>query len=283
MIRVIINADDLGKSSEVNEAIGKALDARVITSSTIMANSTTWGEVHTIVDSNPQASFGVHLNLTEGRALTSNPVLRVAGIVDENNVFTKNVRNLPSYSDELLEAIKNEWDAQLDKVINTEGINVSHIDGHHHIHTFYPFRFILIDLLKKYGITKVRNRYNYPNGTIKSLANSAFSSLSASDLIFQFFERKKSSHRLFYLVYSSMENARWRKLLGKYATMTEYFDSYEHFCQVIQSLKPANSATIELMCHPGHPLYRNEMGMIDENSAEKNFGLTLSKQKFSCL
>lgn len=283
MIRVIINADDLGKSSEVNEAIGKALDARVITSSTIMANSTTWGEVHSIVDSNPQASFGVHLNLTEGRALTSNPVLRVAGIVDENNVFTKNVRNLPSYSDELLEAIKNEWDAQLDKVINTEGINVSHIDGHHHIHTFYPFRFILIDLLKKYGITKVRNRYNYPNGTVKNLANAVFSALSAIGMIFHFFEGKKSSHRLFSTVYSSMENARWRKLLGKYATMTEYFDSYEHFCQVIQTLKPANSATIELMCHPGHPLYRNEMGMIDENSVEKNFGLTLSKQNFSCL
>ena len=262
MIRVIINADDLGKSSEVNEAIGKALDARVITSSTIMANSTTWGEVHTIVDSNPQASFGVHLNLTEGRALTSNPVLRVAGIVDENNVFTKNVRNLPSYSDELLEAIKNEWDAQLDKVINTEGINVSHIDGHHHIHTFYPFRFILIDLLKKYGITKVRNRYNYPNGTIKCLANAVFSALSAIDMIFHFFEGKKSSHRLFSTVYSSMENARWRKLLGKYATMTEYFDSYEHFCQVIQSLKSANSATIELMCHPGHNKYYHEMNMI---------------------
>ena len=30
MIRVIINADDLGKSSEVNEAIGKALDDVVI-------------------------------------------------------------------------------------------------------------------------------------------------------------------------------------------------------------------------------------------------------------
>ena len=262
MIRVIINADDLGKSSEVNEAIGKALDARVISSSTIMANSTSWSEVHKVVDSNPQASFGVHLNLSEGRALTSNPVLRVAGIVDENNVFTKNVRNLPSYSDELLEAIKNEWDAQLDKVINTEGINVSHIDGHHHIHTFYPFRFILIDLLKKYGITKVRNCYNYPNGTVKNLAITVLSALSASDLIFHLFEAKKSSHRLFSLVYSSMENTRWRKLLGKYATMTEYFDSYEHFCQIIKYFKPANSATVELMCHPGHPLYRNEMGMI---------------------
>lgn len=271
MISVIINADDLGKSSEVNEAIGKALDARVITSSTIMANSSTWGEVHKVVDSNHQASFGVHLNLTEGCALTSNPILRNAGVVDENNVFTKNVRNLPSYSDEVLEAIKNEWDSQLDKVINIEGINVSHIDGHHHIHTFYPFRFILIDLLKKYGIKKVRNRYNYPNGTIKSLANAAFSALSAIDLIFHFFEGKKSSHRLFSLVYSSMENARWRKLLGKYATMTEYFDSYEHFCQVLKSIKPANSATIELMCHPGHPLYRNEMGMIDRRTIKELF------------
>ena len=178
---MIINADDLGKSSEVNEAIGHALEDGVITSSTIMANSTTWDQVHKIIDRNPQASFGVHLNLTEGRALTINPVLTAAGIVDENNVFTKNVRNLPNYSDELLQAIKTEWDAQLNKVIKIEGINVTHIDGHHHIHTFYPFRFILIELLKKYGITKVRNRYNYPNSRVKVLANSAFSALSASD------------------------------------------------------------------------------------------------------
>ncbi|MGM9859816.1 MAG: ChbG/HpnK family deacetylase, partial [Muribaculaceae bacterium] len=171
MIKVIINADDLGKSSEVNKAIGNALDHRLITSSTILANSITWEEVHAIVDRNPQASFGVHLNLTEGRALTSNPTLKVAGIVDENNVFTKNVRNLPFYSNDLLEAIKNEWDAQLDKVINIERIHATHIDGHHHIHTFFPFRFILIELLRKYELTKVRNRYNFPNGKVKNLAN----------------------------------------------------------------------------------------------------------------
>lgn len=262
MIKVIINADDLGKSSEVNKAIGNALDQRIITSSTILANNTTWEEVHTIVDRNPHASFGVHLNLTEGRALTSNPALKVAGIVDENNVFTNDVRNQPYYSNDLLEAIKNEWDAQLDKVINIEGINVSHIDGHHHIHTFSPFRFILLELLSKYGITKVRNRYNFPNGKVKNLANAVLSDLSAFDLIFHFFERRKHIFRLFSTVYSSMENARWRKLLSKNAEMTKYFDSYEHFCQVIKSFKPADNATVELMCHPGHPLYLNEMEMI---------------------
>lgn len=283
MIKVIINADDLGKSSEVNKAIGNALDQRIITSSTILANNTTWEEVHTIVDRNPHASFGVHLNLTEGRALTSNPALKVAGIVDENNVFTNDVRNQPYYSNDLLEAIKNEWDAQLDKVINIEGINVSHIDGHHHIHTFYPFRYILIDLLKKYGITKVRNRYNYPNGTIKSLANAAFYALSASDLIYNFVEGRKSCHRLFSTVYSSMENARWRKLLGKNAEMTKYFDSYEHFSQVAKTYSPTKNCTIELMCHPGHPLYLNEMELIYKNFAEKNILFPISKQNYICL
>lgn len=279
MIRVIINADDLGKSSEVNEAIGNALEDGAITSSTIMANSTTWDQVHKIIERNPQASFGIHLNLTEGCALTSNPILKNAGVVDENNVFTKNVRKLPHYSDKLLEAIKDEWDAQLDKVINIEGINVSHIDGHHHIHTFYPFRYILIELICKYGITKVRNRYNYPNSRVKGLANTAFSALSASDLIFNYFERRNNSNRLFSSVYSSMENARWRKLLGKYATMTEYFDSYEHFCQVIQTLKPANSATIELMCHPGHPLYRNEMELMYQYNIKECFHFFLMNYK----
>ena len=63
MIRIIINADDLGKDSQVNDKISEALQNGFITSSTIMANIELWDEVHKIVDANPKASFGVHLNL----------------------------------------------------------------------------------------------------------------------------------------------------------------------------------------------------------------------------
>ncbi|MBO7301461.1 MAG: ChbG/HpnK family deacetylase, partial [Bacteroidaceae bacterium] len=49
MIKIIINADDLGLSSKVNKAIGDALRKEVITSSTILANSNTWEEIHDIV------------------------------------------------------------------------------------------------------------------------------------------------------------------------------------------------------------------------------------------
>lgn len=261
-MRVIINADDLGKSSEVNEAIGSALDAGLITSSTVLANSTTWDDIHMIVTENPQASFGIHLNLTEGCALTNNPIFSQFGIVDENNVFTGKARNLPSYPIELLDAIKNEWDAQLTKVIIEEGISVSHIDGHHHIHTFYPFRYVLVDLLKKYGITKIRNRYKYPNTVIKNIANAVCQAMSISDMVFSTFERKKNNKGLFSMVCSSMENARWRKFLSQYVLMPEYFDSYEHFIDRVKLLNSNKSATIELMCHPGHSLYEKEMTMI---------------------
>ena len=152
MLRFIINADDLGKDHSVNNAIGQALAAGVISSSSIMANSDSWDEVHKIVEQNPHASFGVHLNLTEGKALTENPVLFQNGIVDENNCFTKKVRSLSNYTNDILLAIKNEWLAQISKVIEIEGIKVSHVDGHHHIHTFYPFYDILIDCLNHYGI-----------------------------------------------------------------------------------------------------------------------------------
>lgn len=90
-VSIIINADDLGKNHIVNEAIREALSLGVITSSTIMANSSSWEEVHAIVDENPQASFGVHLNLTEGKALTASSVFHKMNIVDNDNCFTKRI------------------------------------------------------------------------------------------------------------------------------------------------------------------------------------------------
>lgn len=91
-VSIIINADDLGKNHIVNEAIREALSLGVISSSTIMANSSSWEEVHAIVDENPQASFGVHLNLTEGKALTASSVFHQMNIVDNDNCFTKRIR-----------------------------------------------------------------------------------------------------------------------------------------------------------------------------------------------
>lgn len=267
MIRVIINADDLGKSHVVNAAIDEALTTGVISSATILANSECWEEVHQIIGRHPNASFGIHLNLTEGKALTNNPVLYKSVIVDENFVFTKKVRNLRSYTPEILNAVKEEWEAQIKKAIVTEGIKVSHVDGHHHIHTFFPFRNILSELLNKYGITKIRNRYNYPQNKVSTFIYKAAAGIL--NYLPGVASLRSVTNPYIKLAYNLVENLRWRKQIGMRFPLIQYFGSYEHFCDVSRFIDKNGNATIELMCHPGHPKFENEYREIREHKLEK--------------
>lgn len=59
MVNVIINADDLGVSAIVNNCIEKALSDKLISSSTILANTSFCSTVQEIVNSHPDASFGL--------------------------------------------------------------------------------------------------------------------------------------------------------------------------------------------------------------------------------
>lgn len=68
-IQIIVNADDLGLSAEVNEAIFRAMEAGVITSATMLSNGSAVIPAARILHRFPNCSFGVHLNLTEFRRL----------------------------------------------------------------------------------------------------------------------------------------------------------------------------------------------------------------------
>lgn len=260
MIRVIINADDLGKSHLVNSRISAALQNDIITSSTILANTEFWEDVHEIIDANPKASFGVHLNLTEGRALTNQFVFLERGIVDNNNCFTKKIREVNLNDEELKCAVFQEWDAQIKKVVEEQGIAITHVDGHHHIHTEYAFREILASLAKKWHIRYVRSRYLYPQKglgrMIRTLASKVFPSVW-----YKITESK--SNRLFSVIHSFAETELWRRYMSQQCLMTDYFDSYEHFYhQLTSSYKVPDVKVVELMCHPGHQHYTNEYEMI---------------------
>lgn len=270
-LKIIINADDFGKSHVVNEAIAEALSLHVISSSTIMANSTTWDEVHKIIDENPQASFGVHLNLTEGKAMTNSEVFLLQKVVDADNCFTKNIRNIKHPSKELLEAVYNEWDAQVNKVLNVEKINVSHFDGHHHIHKDFVFREILIRLCRKYGIQNARNRYTSPTYGARNVINTLFKALSIVPGMLNIVKCMEFGGEPFVYMYSFMEDVSWRRYVTKIVHTPDFFNAYETICGMLRNggIKFPNDCTIEMMCHPGHPNYANEYEMIKSNVINK--------------
>jgi predicted glycoside hydrolase/deacetylase ChbG (UPF0249 family) len=73
---VVINADDLAKSSEGDDAILRCFDRRLISSATVMANMPRFGEAIALIHAGGfQDRLGVHLNLTEGFPLTD-PIRR---------------------------------------------------------------------------------------------------------------------------------------------------------------------------------------------------------------
>ena len=85
MKRLIISCDDLGISKEANFGIQDCLEKRVATSSSIIANGEFYEHaLNNVVAKDAIKFYGLHLNLTEGKALNTSSINILA---DENNNF----------------------------------------------------------------------------------------------------------------------------------------------------------------------------------------------------
>src|SRR6266516_2916301 len=113
-MKVIINADDLGVSTEVNEAIFALMAARRITSATLLANGPAVTEAAGRLSEFPRCSFGAHLNLSEFRPLTSHPGLRP--ILAEDGCFAGNRVREIAISPVVRVGIFQEWSAQVERL-----------------------------------------------------------------------------------------------------------------------------------------------------------------------
>jgi hypothetical protein len=154
--KIIINADDFGLNSSVNNAIIESFYKGLINSTTLMANMPGFDEAielahkYNIID-----KIGIHLNLSEGHPLTS--AITGTSIYHDGNEcgLKKFERNLFLINREKRKTIYNEFAAQIEKVKNA-GIPISHIDTHHHIDDVWTITQIIMALLIKYNIPSMR-------------------------------------------------------------------------------------------------------------------------------
>lgn len=169
MMNVIFNADDFGMSKGVNAAIYKAHTEGVLNSTSIMINLKHVPEALELAKEMPSLNIGLHGNLTVGKSLL-NPA-RVSLLVDEkgnfNNSFIKLLwlsiikPNMFKYQ------VRAEIKAQIDRAREL-GINLSHIDSHHHVHMIPAIFKIFRSLQKEYGISRIRFVNENPLRTIKT-------------------------------------------------------------------------------------------------------------------
>jgi chitin disaccharide deacetylase len=237
-MKIIINADDLGFSNEVNNAIFALISRQLVTSSTIMANAPAFEDAVEKIHRHPKCSYGIHLNITEFPPLTANPGLK--SLLDEDKNFRRTNLDLSlgnPLGNPMMRAIFEEWCAQIDKV-RSHGIEISHIDSHDHMHIRKPQLFIVLKWLqKKYDLNKVRISRNIysPRAPIRS----------------NLLHYKKKLYNY---------------AIKKYypSTTTSGFTDFVTFLEVTQINKIPHKS-IELSVHPGNP----QQFFVDEVSLLK--------------
>lgn len=277
-MNIIVNADDLGISEVVNSEIEKAIDLGVVTSSTILANAPAFKDGVRIAQQYQNISFGVHLNLVEFCPLTNTEIFRKFGVVDEYGCFIEGaIFKITSFDSELKNAIKEEWSAQIKRVIEA-GIKPTHVDSHQHNHTINDLQNVLIEVLNSFGILKVRRKpfpslclviYERRYGRIKVKYSHKVVAT----------KKIKWYKRILSLLKAQYETIRWNWRMKKSFTMTEHFYGFSSFINCRHILYFNRRSTIELMCHPGLDASSLESSVLFEKEwLKKDTNLVSYKQ-----
>ncbi|MCK5136206.1 MAG: ChbG/HpnK family deacetylase [Bacteroidales bacterium] len=172
-MRLIINADDMGTSEESNNTIFMLHKKGIVSSSTIIASGRYFSHAVEISKDNPNLGIGVHLCL-DGPFNIGN------GYQTIFNRDTNQFYNL----DEILKKLKRfsidesevymEYCLQIEKVLDS-GIQISHLDHHHHLHLYLPSLRSMIKAAKRFNIRYIRTQkmlFNKHNNLIKKIYKS---------------------------------------------------------------------------------------------------------------
>jgi predicted glycoside hydrolase/deacetylase ChbG (UPF0249 family) len=150
---LIVHADDFGETAEITDGICQGIEAGVVTSTSIVANMPmTQYALRRVRSLAERASFGVHLNLCEGRPLT--PGLTLVGTDGEFHGKRALIERavLGKLSMRELEA---EIVAQI-ALIQDSGVAISHVDGHKHLHQLPLVSVVVAKVLPRFDIRRVR-------------------------------------------------------------------------------------------------------------------------------
>ena len=156
MKRLIVNADDFGLTTQVNQAIIDGHYCGLISSTSLLANGEAFESAVALSCQAPRLGVGVHLNLTEGKPVA--PASSIPSLVNGDGYFARKPGHLwramilgrVSTVD-----IEKELCAQIEKVL-AAGIVATHLDSHKHVHALPVLGRMTIRLARQYGIPAIR-------------------------------------------------------------------------------------------------------------------------------
>ena len=144
---IVLCADDYGQAPAISEGICQLIQQNRLSAVSCLVNTAFWQEhAQWLKPFKDKIDIGLHLNFTEGRALSA-PYIKAYGESLQTlsqlipNVF---LRQLDP------KILKVEIHAQIEAFINALGFLPCFIDGHQHVHQFPLIRESLIEVYADY-------------------------------------------------------------------------------------------------------------------------------------
>ena len=132
--RLIVNADDFGRSASINAAVIRAHKEGILTTASLMVNGSAFNEAVELAHENPKLGVGLHLSLICGRS--SLKPTEIPGLVDNRYQFSNNpVSTGFRYfiNPGLRAQLRHEIRAQFQKFQLTK-LPLDHVNGHLNMH-----------------------------------------------------------------------------------------------------------------------------------------------------
>ena len=151
---MVVNADDFGISPRINEGVVRAHREGIVTSTSLMAVGRAFEHAVQCCRDTPTLDIGVHLTL-----IAEQPLLT------SRSSLTGNDGRFPESAGAFLRRwltgsirqadVQAEWSAQIERVL-AQGIRVTHLDSHQHVHCLPGLADLSQCLAKRYHIPFVR-------------------------------------------------------------------------------------------------------------------------------
>ena len=247
--RLIVNADDFGRSRSINQAVLRAHREGILTTASLMVNGGAADEAVELARQNPRLGVGLHVSLICGTA-TLKPA-EISGLIDDDGNFSNNsvavgVRYF--FRQDLRPQLEREIKAQFDKFRAT-GLKLDHVNGHLHFH-LHPVVFrILMDHASEWGIKRFRLTRDFFWLNLR-LASGQFCYRASHALLFRLLAPKaRRVLRQFNIKHTSavfglLQNARVDE---------------NYVARLIPQLPPGDS---ELYSHPSLDEFKNEFDAL---------------------
>jgi len=152
LIRLIVNADDLGSGAAIDRGIFRAFREGIVTSASLLATGSSCAEAarEALASGLPA---GIHLNLSEGRPLTG----LIRGLTTAAGDFpgkAETRRRLAAGAVDV-DDLRVELTAQADRLVEM-GLRIDHLDTHQHTFLFPKVAEAALAVASRFGIAAAR-------------------------------------------------------------------------------------------------------------------------------